>query len=61
MKNIIPFPASRIYRIPPAHQEDVRVTFARLVENRLFDITERATEGKLPSRFAYEAIGEKPE
>lgn len=55
MTNVIPFPREKIVRIPPAHQEDVRVTFARMVEKRLFALTEAATEGRLPGRYAYEA------
>ena len=63
MSNIIAFPPSRIVRIPPARQVDVRVAFARLVEQRLFELTEQVTEGRLPGRFAeqaqrFEAIGD---
>lgn len=50
MSNVIAFPKARIVRIPPAHQDDVRLTFARLVEQR-FHAMERTMEGKLPTRF----------
>lgn len=56
MTNVVPFPKARIVRIPPAQQEDVRVTFARAIERRLAEMEaerwDAIMEGKLPARFA---------
>jgi hypothetical protein len=46
---IIAFPASKIVRIVPAYQEDVRIRFAREIENRFAMI--ETMEGRLPARF----------
>lgn len=54
--NVVQFPPERRVRVAPRHATDEQIARARIVERRLYELTEATMEGRLPARFC-EAAG----